>query len=133
MESWGTIIAGVLAFLAAAYGTWVTYKRGKQSDKVTAAVSKETNAIAWSAQLLERLEDVEGKVVSLQNDVKTLEGEVRTLRDDLTTAINFIESLMLWALGGCHGPMPRMPYKIRKYFADELIEEHERQQVSPKK
>lgn len=132
MENWGTIIAGVLAALVAAWGTWVTYKRGKQSDKVTATISKETNAIAWSAQLLDRLEKVEGEVVSLRDDVKTLEGEVRTLRDDLTTAINFIESFMLWALAGCYGPMPRMPFKIRKYFADELIEEHERQQASPK-
>ena len=133
MDSLGTIITGLLALIGVALGTWATYKRGKQSDKTTAAVSKETNAIAFSAQLLGRLEEVEGKVTSLQNDVKTLEGEVRTLRDDLTTAINFIESFMLWALSGCHGPMPRMPFKIRKYFADELIEEHERQQSNPKK
>ena len=130
---WGTIITAAGTLLVAALGTWATLKRGRQSDKVSAAVSKETNAIAWSAQLLGRLERVEKEVVGLRADVKTLEGEVRTLRDDLTTAINFIESLMLWALGGCHGAMPRMPFKIRKYFAEELIDEHERQQASPKK
>lgn len=133
MDNWGQIITGFLALIAAGLGTWATFKRGKQSDKLTATVSKETNAIAFSEDLLKEVRD-------LRTDLKKVEDEVRSLRDDLNavtqsfkTAINFTESLMLWALGGCAGPMPRMPYSLRKHFDPALVEEHERQQSSPKK
>ena len=130
---WTNIITGVLSSIVVGLGTWATLKRGKQSDKVSATVSKETNAIAFSEDLLT-------EVRALRSDLRKVEDEVRSLRTDLDavtqsfkTAINFIESFMLWALGGCIGPMPRMPYSLRKHFDPALVEEHERQQSNPKK
>lgn len=125
MDSWGTIITGFLALIGVGLGTWATYKRGKQSDKVTAVVSKEANAITWSAQLLERLENVE-------NEVKTLRADLNKVTRISSTAINFIERVLLWAIDGCKGPMPPVPRTLVEHLDPGLVEEHERQQAIPK-
>ncbi|NOJ59767.1 hypothetical protein [Arthrobacter sp. 260] len=125
MDSWGTIITGVLALIGVGLGTWATYKRGKQSDKVTATVSREANAITWSQQLLDRLENVEKEVEKLRTDLNKV---TRTF----STAINFIERLMLWAIDGCKGPMPVVPRTLIEHLDPGLVDEHQRQQSHPK-
>lgn len=125
MDNWGTIITGVLALIGVGLGTWATYKRGKQSDKVTASVSKEANAITWSGQLLQRLENVEKEVVGLRKDLNRV---TRTF----STSINFIERLLLWAIDGCNGPMPLIPKSLIEHLDADLVDEHIRQQSHPK-
>lgn len=133
MDNWGQIITGILALIAAGMGTWATFKRGKQSDKLTATVSKETNAIAFSEDLLKEVRDLRKDLAEVEKQVRTLRTDLDAVTESFKTAINFTEYLMLWALGGCVGPMPRMPYSLRKHFDPALVEEHERQQASPKK
>ncbi|MBE0009610.1 MULTISPECIES: hypothetical protein [unclassified Arthrobacter] len=125
MDNWGTIITGILALIGVALGTWATYKRGKQSDKVTATVSREANAITWSGQLLERLENVE-------NEVKNLRADLNKVTRISTTAINFIERVLLWAIDGCNGPMPLIPKSLIEHLDADLVDEHVRQQANPK-
>lgn len=133
MDNWGQILVGLIALAGVVYSSWLTFKRAKQGDKVTAAVARESNAITFSGDLMQEVRD-------LRTDLKVVEKEVRTLRADLDAitqlfkmAINFSEELMLWALNGCNGPMPRMSHVLRPHFDPALVEEHERQQANPKK
>lgn len=126
MDNWGQIGVGIIALVGVIYSSYLTYKRAKQGDKVTSAVSKEANAITWSAQLLDRLEKVEQEVVGLRKDLNRV---TRTF----STSINFIERLLLWAIDGCHGPMPAVPRSLIEHLDPALVDEHQRQQASPKK
>lgn len=107
--------AGILVVTAgAAYGA--TYA-GRTSSKT----AKETNAVTFSKQLMERLE-------SLEEDVKSLRADLNAVSRNFNTAINFIERMVLWAKGGSTPPIPAIPESLRKHFDQSLIERHEKQQ-----
>ena len=108
-------LAGVIIVTGgAAYGA--TYA-GRTSSKT----AKETNAVTFSKQLMERLE-------SLEEDVKSLRADLNAVSRSFNTAINFIERMVLWAKGGSKPPMPDIPESLKRHFDPSLIDRHEKQQ-----
>lgn len=108
-------LAGIIIVTGgAAYGA--TYA-GRTSSKT----AKETNAVTFSKQLMERLE-------SLEEDVKGLRSDLNAVSRSFNTAINFIERMVLWAKGGSRPPMPDIPDSLKKHFDPSLIDQHEQQQ-----
>lgn len=112
----------IVALIAAA----ASYAAARYSSHSTLKASKEANAVTFSRDLMSRVE-------SLEDDVKELKGKLEQVTLTSTTAINYIERWLLWALGGCQGPMPIIPTRLIPHLDPSLVEEHQRQQSSPKK
>ena len=101
-------LAGILIVAgASAYGA--TYA-GRTSSKT----AKETNAVTFSKQLMERLEVLEAKVEKLDRN--------------FSTAINFIERMVFWAKGGSKPPIPGIPESLKAHLDPSLIDQHHEQQ-----
>lgn len=84
-------------------------------------VSKEQSAVTFSQHLIDRVEGLESR-----ND--DLEARFGALEKSFTTAINFIERMVLWARGGSKPPMPSIPKSLLNHFDPALIEEHQEHQ-----
>ncbi|MHA7275374.1 hypothetical protein ACX80O_02405 [Arthrobacter sp. Hz1] len=105
---------------------------GLRAAMATAKVNREENAVTFSGDLLKEVRDLRTDLAAVEKEVRTLRSDLDAVTELFKAAINFSEGVMLWALGGCHGPMPRVPITLRKYFDPSLIDEHERQQANPK-
>lgn len=84
-------------------------------------VNKEQSAVTFSQHLIDRIEGLEKR-----ND--DLESRFGSLEKSFTTAINFIERMVLWARGGSKPPMPSIPKSLLTHFDSALIEEHQEHQ-----
>lgn len=104
----------LLGLLITATATIVVSVVASRSSK---KVSKEQNAVTFSQHLIDRIEGLEKR----NDDLETRFG---VLEKSFTTAINFIERMVLWARGGSKPPMPSIPKSLMSHFDPSLIEEH---------
>lgn len=104
----------LLGLLITASATVVVSVIASRSSK---KVSKEQNAVTFSQHLIDRIEGLEKRNDDLENRFSLLE-------KSFTTAINFIERMVLWARGGSKPPMPSIPKSLMAHFDPSLIEEH---------
>ena len=121
MDDWTPIITGLIALIGVLVVGYFTYKRGKQSDKVTAEANREANAITFSGQLLVRLDKLEEKVEEQDAKIERL-GRV------FKVSLNFIERFLLWAHDGSKPPIPDVPGSLQEHLDPHLMDEHNRQQ-----
>jgi len=108
-------LAGILIVAgASAYGA--TY-----AGRTSSRTAKETNAVTFSKNLMERLE-------SLEDDVAALRKDLNVVSRNFSTAINFIERMVFWAKGGSKPPIPGIPESLKAHLDPSLIDRHEEQQ-----
>jgi len=106
----GALITGAVAVYAATYA-------GRTSSKT----AKESNAVTFSKNLMDRLE-------SLEDDVAALRKDLNLVSRNFSTAINFIERMVFWAKGGSKPPIPGIPESLKAHLDPSLVDRHEEQQ-----
>ena len=104
-------LVGILVVAAGgAYGA--TYA-GRTSSKA----AKEATAVTFAKNLMDRVE-------SLEEDVKDLRKDLNVVSRNFSTAINFIERMVLWARGGSTPPIPGIPESLKIHLDPGLIDRH---------
>lgn len=89
--------------------------------KTSAKTAKETNAVTFAKNLMERVE-------SLEEDVKGLRVDLNSVSRNFSTAINFIERMVFWAKGGSKPPIPGIPESLKEHLDPSLLDRHYNQQ-----
>lgn len=106
----GALIAGAVGVYGATY-----------SNRTSSRTAKETNAVTFSKNLMERLE-------SLEDDVALLRKDLNLVTRNFSTAINFIERMVFWARGGSKPPIPGIPESLKAHLDPSLIDQHQEHQ-----
>jgi DNA-binding transcriptional regulator YiaG len=109
-----TLLGVLIVAGGGAYGA--TY-----AARTSSRTAKETNAVTFSKNLMERLE-------SLEEDVKGLRADLNIVSRNFSTAINFIERMVFWAKGGSKPPIPGIPESLKAHLDPSLIDRHYEQQ-----
>lgn len=126
------IVGAVVGAAALGWVGWLTYKATRRGDVETAAVAKETNAIAWSAQLLARLDSVEKKLADQDLKLEEQEKRINALSRVSQASLSYIERVLQWVKAGSKPPMPSIPPAVKEHLDPALIRDHDRQKRGTK-